>query len=581
MRSPAAVLPARVQRTWKVKQPLTDPDALAAALGVRPLIARLIANRGVPADSAADWLSPSLRNLPDPRGLTDMDVAVERLIGAIDRRDRVVVHGDYDVDGCTSTAVLVHFLRRIGTDVHWYAPHRIRDGYGIQAATMERLADEGARVVITCDNGTSAHEAIAAGNARGVDTVVVDHHRLPDALPEACAILNPKRDGDGNPFEDLAAVGVAFMLAIALRSRLRERGTFAATPEPDLREYLSVVALGTVADMAPLHGVNRVLVATGLQRMARRRHKGVRALLEVARVTPDEPLKASHLGFQLGPRINAAGRLDEAARAVELLLADDDDVARSLAELLDQTNTRRRELEHQVYEDSLAQAEAQALSGPGGLVLWSEDWHPGVIGIVASKVMRHFHRPALLFTVRDGRAVGSGRAIPGIDLFAVLRAHEAMFVRYGGHRAAAGVTIEAARLPELRDVFATTAFADVPADRWQPDVLVDVAIELSEVDWELLATLRSLGPFGLGNAEPCFMAERLDAFGARELSGGRGLRMQLRSGRGPAVTAVGWDLGLGIDELDQPVDALFTVQENVWKGRSTLELRLRDLRRAQ
>ena len=568
----------RAPRSWKVLEPKTDPEALCRALGVRPLIARLMANRGIPEQNAATWLAPSLRGLPDPRALTDMDAAADRLIHALDHGERVIVHGDYDVDGCTSTAVLVHFLRRLGGDVGWYAPHRIRDGYGIQVATMDRLATEGARVVITCDNGTSAHAAIEAGNRHGVDCVVVDHHRLPETLPEACAILNPKRDGPGNPFEECAAVGVAFMLAIAVRSKLRERGDFATQREPDLREYLPTVALGTVADLAPLHGVNRILVSAGLRRMARAEHAGLRALSSVARLSPEEPIKASHLGFQLGPRINAAGRLDEAARAVELLLTEDDTAAQALADLLDQTNTRRRELERQVYEDSLQQAEELGLDGPGGLVLWSEDWHPGVIGIVASKVMRHFWKPTLLLTVRDGKAVGSGRAIPGIDLFGVLRDHQDLFERFGGHRAAAGMTLAAERLPELREVFATGAFADVGSEYWAPSVLVDAEVGLQELDWPLYRMLRQLAPFGLGNAEPTFLARGLTAFGAKELSGGRGLRMRLRGDRGAAMTAVGWELGVGLDDLDAPVDALFTLQENVWQGRSNLELRLRELR---
>ncbi len=565
-------------RRWKVRVPSSDPDALARQLGVRPLVARLMANRGVGTDRARTWLKPSLRDLPDPRNLVDMDAAVERLVAAIDAREKIVVHGDYDVDGCTSTAVLVHFLRRLGADVHWYAPHRIRDGYGIQAATMERLADDGAKVVITCDNGTSAHEAIATGNARGVHTVVVDHHRLPPELPAAHAILNPKRDGDGNPFADLAAVGVSFMLLIAIRSHLRERGDFASHPEPDLRDYLPTVALGTVADLAPLSGVNRILVAAGLRRMRGTNHPGLRALLEVARLSPEDEVKASHLGFQLGPRINAAGRLDEAARAVELLLSEDEAGAQGLAELLDATNTRRRELERQVEEASMAQALSLGLDGPGGLVLWSEDWHPGVIGIVASRVMRHFWRPALLLTVRDGVAVGSGRAIPGVDLFDVLRRHEEFFVRYGGHRAAAGMTVPIDRLPALREAFASAAFDDVAPDAWEPSVLVDAEVDLVDVDWELYGTLRRLAPFGLGNAEPSFVATSLRALGVKELSGGKGLRMRLRGPEGPALSAVGWDLGVEPEDLTGDVDALFTLQENTWRGRTSLELRLRDLR---
>lgn len=567
-----------VQRSWTLREPKSDPDALAEALGLPPLLARLLANRGVTPDVASPWLEPSLRALPDPRQMTDMDAAVERTLQALDAGERIVVHGDYDVDGCTSTAVLVHFLRRVGADVGWYAPHRLRDGYGIQVHTMERLADEGATLVITCDNGTSAHEAIAAGNARGVDTLVIDHHRLPPTLPDTCALLNPKRDGDGNPFEDLAAVGVSFLYAVAVRARLRELGRFAERAEPDLREYLEIVALGTVADLAPLRGVNRILVSAGLRLMRRRRHLGVNSLLEVARIEDGEPVLASHLGFQLGPRINAAGRLDEAAHAVELLLSEQPDEARRLAERLDATNKQRRSLEQQVWDDSLRQAEPLVEQGSGGLVLWSADWHPGVIGIVASKVMRHFHRPALLLSLRDGKAVGSGRCIPGIDLFAVLERYDHLFERWGGHRAAAGVTLLEGHLHELREAFLHEAFADAAEDAWEPQTLVDAEIDLSEVDWGLHEALSKLAPFGLGNAEPCFVARGLRPFGPKLLAGGRGIRMRLRGDRGPALTALGW--GLGVDEATLPerIDAAFSLQVNHWRGRSELELRLREIR---
>jgi len=528
-----------------------------------------------------EWLNPSLRHLPDPRGLTDMDRAVTRLLTAIDGRERIMVHGDYDVDGCTSTALLVQFLTRVGANVGWYAPHRIRDGYGIQVATMRRLAEEGAKVVITCDNGSSAHAAIATGNELGVDTVVVDHHRLPEELPQAAALLNPKRDGEGNPFEMLAAVGVAFMLAIAMRAALRERGSFATRPEPDLRDYLEVVALGTVADLAPLTGVNRTLVAAGLKYLQQRRHVGLNALLEVAGIDRDEPIRASHLGFQLGPRINAAGRLDDAAQAVELLLETDRHRAKDTAGELDAINRRRRDQEREVYSDSLRQvAEHIDLSTPGGLVLWSEDWHPGVVGIVASRVMRHFHRPTLLLAVREGKATGSGRGISGVDLFTTLGGLSDLFERYGGHRAAAGVTLKQDNLPALREAFAQ-AFTELPASSWEPVLRIDAEIELEHVTWRLQEVLQRLAPFGLGNFEPTFMARGLRATAIKDLSGGKGVRMRLRGSRGPSVPAIGWGLTLEEGVLDGPLDAAFSLSVNHWQGRVTLELRLKDLRAAR
>lgn len=577
-----APLPAvpPVSRRWQLVEPKTDPEALAHALGAQPLLGRLLANRGVAADGLRHWLEPSLRNLPDPRGLTDMDRAVARLLRAIDDRERVMVHGDYDVDGCTSTALLVEFLGRVGVDVGWYAPHRIRDGYGIQVATMRRLAAEGAKVVITCDNGSSAHAAIAAGNELGVDTVVVDHHRLPTELPAAAALLNPKRDGEGNPFEMLAAVGVAFMLAVALRAALRDRGSFANRPEPDLRDHLEVVALGTVADLAPLTGVNRTLVTAGLRFLKERRHVGLNALLAVAGIDADEPVLASHLGFQLGPRINAAGRLDDAARAVELLLETDRHRAKAIAEDLDVINRRRRDQEREVLSDALQQvSECADLSTPGGLVLWSEDWHPGVVGIVASRVVRHFHRPTLLLAVRDGKATGSGRAISGVDLFATLSGLGHLFERFGGHRAAAGVTLKQEDLPALREAFAT-AFTDLPASSWEPVLRVDAEVGVHEVTWELHEVLERLAPFGLGNVEPTFMARGVTATAVKDLAGGRGVRMRLRGTQGPAVPAIGWGLALAPGVLDAPLDVAFSLSVNHWQGRVTLELRLKDVRPA-
>ncbi len=577
-------LPAvpRVPRTWRVREPKADVRALAAALDTSDVLASILVNRGVDdPDVGRRWLDASLKNLPDPRGLVDMDAAVDRLLRAVRDQERICIHGDYDVDGCTSTVVLVNFLEEIGANVTWYAPHRLRDGYGVQVHTMERLATEGVKLVVTCDNGVSAHEPIAVGNRLGIDTVVVDHHKLPPELPAAAAILNPKRDGTGNPHEELAAVGVAFMLAIAMRSQLRDAGAFTDRPEPDLRPYLDVVALGTVADLAPLRGVNRILVAAGLRRMERRERPGMRTLLSVAGVNPGEPIRASHLGFRLGPRINAAGRIDESARAVRLLLSPDDEAALPEARELDAFNRKRQDMERETMADVLrAAAEAGDFPSRRGLVLWSEAWHPGVVGIVASRVVQHFHRPALILAVKpdEGVAVGSGRAINGVDLFAELRGCSHLLERFGGHRAAAGMTVSVDNLEALRDHFAGHAFADAAEDVWQPRLSIDRTLSLSEVTWELFDELSRLRPFGLGNPEPVFTARDLEAHGVRTLKKG-GIRMTLRGPQSDGLAAVGFGLGLDPADLEGRLEAVFTLQENVWQGRSKLELRLKDVRR--
>jgi len=572
----------RAARAWQLRPAREEEVAsLAEQLGIPELIARLLVHRGVNDDKQGrNWLQATLRDLPDPHAMVDMERAVARIVAALDGAEAIWVHGDYDVDGCTSTVLLVEFLTSVGGKVHWYAPHRERDGYGIQSATMRRLAEQGAQLVITCDNGTSAHEAIAAGNELGVDTIVCDHHKLPEELPLAAAILNPQQSGEGSPYIELAAVGVAFMLAIAVRAKLRERGDFASEPEPDLRRYLDIVALGTVADVAPLRGVNRLLVRSGLKVLSARSRPGLRALIDASGIRPEEPLSASHLGFRLGPRINAAGRLDEAARAVELLLSSDPVTAQAQANELDAFNRRRQDVQRETFADVLRQA---ALDGDfmarKGLVLWSREWHPGVVGIVASKVAQHFHRPAVVVAVKDGMGTGSGRAIKGIDLFAVLAAQSHLLERFGGHRAAAGLTLREDQLPALRDAFAEDAFGGCDPGLWQGRLSVDAELSLADISWDLHRSIAALQPFGVGNPEPLFLCRGLRASGVRTMSRD-GLRMNLRQGDAPPQQAVGFGLGVRPDELDGPVDVLFALQENTWAGRTSLQLFLRDIRSA-
>ena len=571
---------ARAERSWSLR-PCDDAVVadLARQLDVSPLIATLLSHRGVSdAEAGARWLRNTLRDLPNPHEMVAMRAAVDRIVAAITDGDSIWVHGDYDVDGCTSTALLVQFLTSVGAKVSWYAPHRTRDGYGIQPATMARLAEQGARLVITCDNGTSANEAIELGNSLGVDTVVVDHHKLPTTLPPATAILNPQQDGASNAYLDMAAVGVAFMLAVAIRARLRDMGRFEASPEPDLRPYLDLVALGTVADVAPLRGVNRMLVQTGLKVLAGRQRPGLRALLEVAGVPDGQSPRASDLGFRLGPRINAAGRLDEAARAVELLLSTDAAAATACAQQLDLCNRKRQEVQRQTFADVLRQAERDGdFMDRRGLVLWSDDWHPGVVGIVASKVAQHFHRPAVVVSLRGEMGTGSGRAIKGVDLFEVLSRHEHLLERFGGHRAAAGLSIRADMLPALREAFADEAFTGYDEGLWQGRVSVDAELQLGEITWDLYRAMRSLEPFGVGNPEPVFLCRGLRAVGVRTMAK-EGLRMTLCCGDAPRQQAVGFGLAIGSEQMGGRLDVLFALQENTWAGRTSLQMFLKDIR---
>jgi len=574
-------LPAvpKVPRAWKLRSS-DHGERLADELGVAPLLGQLLSNRGVDDPSTGRlWLKGSLRDLPDPRVMHGMEAAVDRLLTALDGGELICVHGDYDVDGCTSVAMLVHLLRRLGAKVTWYAPHRQRDGYGVALHTVERLADEGVQVLITCDTGVSAHAAIELGNARGIDTVVCDHHTLPPELPPAVSIINPKLDGEDSPYWELAAVGVSFMLAVALRARLRERGAFATTAEPDLREYLDIVALGTVADLAPLRGINRLLVQTGLKVLSARRRPGLRALMEVAGIAAQSPAESSHLGFPLGPRINAAGRLAEASRAVDLLLSESDGGATAIAQELDDYNRRRQETERRIFAEALQMlGDDPGLADRRGIVLWSEDWHPGVVGIVASRLVQHLHRPTLVLAAKpDGTATGSGRAIKGLDLYTALKRYEPLLMRFGGHRAAAGLTLETKNLPALREAFAHEAFADTPDDLWNPTLSVDAELDLDDATWPMHEAMLSLGPFGIGNPEPLFVSRGLRASDVKALPKG-GLRMTLRQDGGPRIAAVGFGLGLTPEQVRGTVDVAYHLQTNFWQGLTSLEMRLRDVR---
>ncbi len=568
----------RLLRRWSLREAEGAAD-LAEALGLPVLQAQLLAGRGVRDPALAKlWVSGGLRDLPDPRSMVDMDAAVQRILAALSAGERVAVHGDYDVDGTTATALLVDFLRDLGGDVVWYAPHRQRDGYGVALHTVDRLAEGGARLLITCDTGVSAHAAIARAAEHGMDTVVCDHHQLPPELPPCSAILNPRRDGEDSPFAELAAVGVAFMLAVAIRSTLREQGAFADRPEPDLRETLDLVALGTVADLAPLRGVNRLLVNAGLRVLERRRRPGLAALLHVAGVQPDHPLEASHLGFRLGPRINAAGRLDEAARAVELMLARDLETASERANALDAFNSQRQQTERDILDDALKQALALPdLKERRGLVLWSDRWHSGVVGIVAARIVSTFHKPTLVIAVRDGVGTGSGRTISDVDLYGALQRCDSLMERWGGHRAAAGMTVREDQLPALAEAFAGRAFEAEDAASWTPTLRADAELPLGDATWDTWDAVQALAPFGVGNPEPLFVARDLKATGVRELKKG-GIRMLLRQGDARPIPAVGFGLGLQAHQLVGPLEAAFCLSENRWRGERNLELRLRDLR---
>src|SRR4051812_33340446 len=481
-----------------------EAAAIAAQHGLPEIVGRLLAQRGIGAAEAPLFLAPRLREqLPDPAHLRDMAPAVGRLVRAIRDGEPIVVFGDYDVDGATSAALLLRFFAAVGARASVYVPDRLREGYGPNAPALLRLKAEGAAVVVTVDCGATAHEPLAAAAEAGLDVIVVDHHVTEPLLPEAVAVINPNRLDETSPHGALAAVGVAFLLAVAVNRALREAGWYGARPEPDLLQWLDLVALGTVCDVVPLTGINRALVAQGIRVARQMRNAGLRALAAVGGVTT--PIDAYHLGFVLGPRVNAGGRVGAADLGARLLASDNPKEAAELAQTLDTHNRERRAIEAETLEAAIAAVEAGPQS-PALVFAAAEDWHPGVIGIVAARLKERYQRPACVVAIVDGVGKGSGRSVPGVALGpAVIAARQAgLLVNGGGHAMAAGFTASADRLDEWRAFLAERLGDGIDREHLVPLLSIDGALSAAGATSGLIAHIDMLAPFGAANPEPRF-----------------------------------------------------------------------------
>ncbi len=482
--------------------------AMAQRLAVPEIVGRVLAGRGVPIDQADDFLNPTLRaSLPDPSRLTDMETGAARLAEAIRRNEPIAVFADYDVDGATSAALLARFFAALGRPLRVYVPDRLSEGYGPTKEALLQLRQDGIAVVVTVDCGTSAHEALSAAAQAGLDVVVVDHHAVEAQLPPATAVINPNRMDDSSDQGHLAAVGVTFLLVVAVNRALRNRGFYhPGQSEPDLRLWLDLVALGTLCDLVPLKGVNRTLVVQGLKVMAQWSNQGLKALAAVAGL--DAPPGPYHAGFVFGPRINAAGRVGEAGLGARLLASEDQAEAADMARRLDLANRARQEIEASVLQEAFTQIAMQPIAAGGATVLMAagQGWHPGVVGIVASRLVERFNCPACVVALRDGVGTGSGRSIAGADLgAAVIAAREAgLLLRGGGHAMAAGFSVAESRLDELRAFLADRLAAAVQAAAVLPTLYLDGTFTVSGASASLSAVVAQAGPFGIGNPEPRF-----------------------------------------------------------------------------
>lgn len=491
--------------------------AIAQHLGVPDVLGRVLAARGVGIDEAEAFLDPKLRDLlPDPSHLLDMDKAVARIVGAINGGEKIGVFADYDVDGACSASLLVRFFAALGRDLLVYVPDRIAEGYGPNTPALLKLKEQGVSLVLTVDCGTTAFSPLKDAADAGLDVVVIDHHVAEPMLPDAVAVVNPNRLDESSPVGQLCAAGMVFMLIIAVNRALRDAFWYGeGHGEPDLMKMLDLVALATVADVVPLTGVNRALVRQGLAVMARRENPGIAALADISRL--DELPEAWHLGFMLGPRVNAGGRVGEAGLGVKLLTTNDKDEATGIAMRLDQYNSERREIEAAVLNAAMAQAERQAEADAPLILVASEGWHPGVIGIVAGRIKETFNRPACVVSIENGLGKGSGRSVRGVDLGpAVIAAHQAgHLVNGGGHAMAAGFTVAGERLDDFRRFLTDHIENQLAGAVLAPDIGIDGALSPEGATVEFIDSLNDAGPFGAGNPRPRFVLPAVAPINAR------------------------------------------------------------------
>jgi single-stranded-DNA-specific exonuclease len=566
------------KKRWILRE--QAPAEFAGSIrGVAPIVASLLHQRGLRDPRSVDaFLSPDYRSgLHDPFLMKGMDAAARRVAAAIAEGQPIAVYGDFDTDGVTAVTLLTQAIAAMGGDIRPYIPHRLNEGYGLNTEAIDRLAAEGAQLLITVDCGISNVREVAHARSAGLDVIVTDHHTPPPALPEAFAVVNPKQPGCEYPYKQLVGVGIAYKLVQAL-ARLGVRMPLRG------RDLLDVVALGTVTDMGPLNGENRVLVKAGLESINTSQRPGLKALIVAAGLVQGR-VTSTDISFMLGPRLNAAGRLDDAVLAYKLLLADDPDAARVLAEDLNRANRQRQELTKETQRAARRHIEELGKQANRVIILDGEGYPAGLVGLVAAKLVEELGRPVLMLERGAETSRGSARSVPGFSIIDALAACEDLFVRYGGHSAAAGFTIANERLPELEDRLLAYAEARLPDDMLAPALEIDAALPLGALSWELLQQFEILEPFGQANPQPILMSQRVRVAGAWARGAeGQHLKLRLDDGSGgPSYEAIAFRLGNLVEHFTRPryIDIAYTLEAHEWNGSRTLQLNIKDLRRAQ
>lgn len=555
--------------------PSDDARGLAYDMGLLPFQAQLLINRGIcDRESASAFLSTSLSQLENPMLMKDMDLAVARIVETMEEAGHILIYGDFDVDGLTATAILMKFFGTLGSTVSSYVPHRFKEGYGLNEGAVREAVAKGINLIITVDCGIAGTKEIALAEASGIKVVVTDHHRIPEGFQSICPVVNPLQHNSPSPFIVLSGVGIAFYLAIAIRSSLRDRGWFRDKEEPDLRDYLDLVALGTIADMVPLTGQNRVLVKAGLDRMRVSKWPGLSALKRLAGLPLSSHISAEDLAFRIAPRLNASGRMGDSQLALQVLMTDHPDEAIELAQSLDTLNVQRQQIEQRILQqtqhliDSLG-----SLRDRRSLVLSGKGWHRGVLGIVASKLVAKYHRPTLVFGIEDGKAVGSGRSIEGFDLLAGLSCLSALIEKFGGHYHAAGLTVRSNKVSALEREFERLVGEQLNEEDLMPSLEVDGAVKLEDLTQNAMNKMEAFKPFGTGNPLPLFYSGNLEIRESRVV-GKNHLKLKVKQGQ-TVMDGIGFGLGRE-GPMAKKINAVFSPEINYWRGLEKIQLRIVD-----
>lgn len=547
--------------------------AIMEELSISELMARIMINRG--ADTvykAKAFLDTRLELLHDPYLLKGMDTAVKRILKAVECREKICIYGDYDVDGITSTAVMIRTLRKLGTDAVYYIPSRLEEGYGLNVGSVSRLEELGVSLIVTVDCGIKSNDAVAYANSLGMEVIVTDHHQCEGELPDACCIVNPQRHDCTYPHKGLAGVGVAFKLASAL---LKECGCGAFA-----KELLDIVLIGTVADVVPLLDENRIIVKNGLKKIVKTNNKGIKALLEVCGLAGKE-LNTYHIAFMLAPRINAAGRIENASQCVELLLTEDSLRAMEIARKLDSDNRERQAIENEILSSATSIIEKSAdLAKDRALVLCGEGWHIGVIGIVASRLVERFYLPAFVMSREGELCKGSARSISGFNIFEAMSRHSELFEKYGGHEMAAGFTIKTGNVDELRACMSREVEKVMGKERPLPEILVDYRLEPGDISLDTVRRLKELEPFGAGNPAPLFVYRGLKVLSSKVVGNElKHLSLTVYDGENE-IKCIAFNLGnmQKVLSIGKKIDIICSVENNNWNSHESVQLNVKDIR---